>query len=179
VRVEAHALDGPRPPQWVFRCRADGLKPPVKYQWHFPPGVKQIGWGVPQDEPFELVQPPENAPAAWGECTATGDDKRSARAVHAMVPLAISAAPVTAKVGELITVRGSGFGPSSSGEDGIWLVPAWGAAIVADSSCKGATWTPTSVSACVPPAARGRTFAVRVQVNEELASAKTPVVVAR
>ncbi|MCU1283187.1 MAG: hypothetical protein JWM53_6733, partial [bacterium] len=47
VRVEAHRLEGPRPPQVSLRCRAEGLKPPVKYQWRFPAGVKQIGWGVP------------------------------------------------------------------------------------------------------------------------------------
>jgi hypothetical protein len=177
VHVEAHALDGTRPAQWVFRCRADGLKPPVKYQWRFPAGTKQIGWGVPQDEPYELVQPPE-AVAAWGECTATGDDKKSARAAHATVPLSVTAAPATAKVGELITVHGAGFGPASAGEDGIWLVPAWGAAVIADASCKGAAWSPAAVSACVPPAARGRTFGVRVQANEELAPAPKPLVVA-
>jgi hypothetical protein len=57
-------------------------------------------------------------------------------------------------------------------------VPAWGAAVVADASCKGAAWSPAAVSACVPAAARGRTFAVRVQANEELASAPKPLVVA-
>ena len=177
MRVEAHALDGTRPPEWVLRCRADGLKPPVKTQWRFPAGVKQIGWGVPQDEPAELVQPPELVPA-WGECTATGDDKRSVRATHAMVPLSVTAAPERAKVGELVTVRGTGFGPAAAGEDGVWLVPAWGAALVADATCKGAAWTPVSVSACIPAAARGRTFAVRVQANEELATAAKPLAVA-
>jgi hypothetical protein len=161
----------------VLRCRADGLKPPVKYQWRFPAGVKQIGWGVPQDEPDELVQPPETS-ASWGECSATGDDKVVLRATHSLVVLSVSAAPATAKVGERITVRGTGFGPSPSGSDGIWLVPAWGVAIAADAACKGASWAEGAITACVPPAARGRTLEVRVQASEELAIAPKPLVVA-
>ncbi len=176
VRVEGHRLDGPRPPQWVLRCRADGLKPPVKYQWRFPSGVKQIGWGSLQDEPNELVQPPEGPPT-WAECAATGADGVVVRASHSLVPLLVSAAPATAKAGELIVVRGAGFGPSPSGGDGIWLVPAWGPALPA-ASCKGAAWSEAAVSACVPPAARGRTWQLRVQSNEELAIAPKPLVVA-
>lgn len=174
MHVEAHPLDGTRPQLWFCRCRAEGLKAPVKYQWRFAPGLKPVANG-PQDEPFALVQP---GLAGWVECTATGDDKVSARAAHATLPLTVSAAPVAAKVGELITVRGVGLAPTAANEDGIWLVPARGAAIVADSSCKGASWTPLAVSACVPAAARGRTFAVRLQANEELASAAKPLVVA-
>jgi hypothetical protein len=162
----------------VLRCRAEGFKSPVKYQWRFPAGVKQIGWGALQDEPTELVQPPEAGPPSWGECTATGDDKVTLHATHALVPLSVTAAPVTAKAGELITVRGAGFGPSPAGADGLWLVPAWGRAIAADPTCKGATWGAAAVSACVPASARGRTVALRVQVNEELATAPKPLVVA-
>jgi hypothetical protein len=176
LRVEAHPLDGTRPPQWVLRCQARRLKEPVKYQWRFPAGVKQIGWGVPQDEPTELVQPPETQ-AAWGECTATGADGVVVRASHSMMPASVSAAPAAAKVGELIVVRGAGFGPSPSGEDGIWLVPPWGAAIRADD-CKGASWGDAAVSACVPKAARGKSWLVRVQSNETLVSAPKPLAVA-
>lgn len=176
LRVEAHALDGTRPPQWVLRCETQNFKGPVKVQWRFPAGVKQIGWGTPQDEPTELVQPPETT-ASWGECTATGADGVVLRASHSMVPISISAAPATAKVGELFVVRGAGFGPSPSGEDGIWLVPPRGAAIAADN-CKGASWGEAAVSACVPAAARGRTWLVRVQSNETLATAQKPLVVA-
>lgn len=161
----------------MLRCRADGLTPPVKYQWRFPAGVKQIGWGAPQDEPTELVQPSDPA-SSWGECTATGDDKQALRAAHAMAPLSVTAAPARAKVGELVTVRGTGFGPAPSGSDGIWLVPRWGAAIAADAACKGAAWSPTAVTACVPAAARGRSVSLRVQVNEELAAAARPLSVA-
>jgi hypothetical protein len=176
LRVEAHALDGTRPPQWVLRCAARRLKEPVKYQWRFPPGVKQIGWGTPQDEPTELVQPPETN-ATWGECTATGADGVVLRASHSMVPPSVSAAPATAKVGELIVVRGAGFGPAPSREDGIWLVPSWGAALPSDA-CKGASWGEAAVSACVPAAARGKTWLVRVQSNETLVTAPKPLVVA-
>jgi len=176
LRVEAHPLDGTRPPQWVLRCQARGLKEPVKYQWRFPAGVKQIGWGAPQDEPTELVQPPELA-ASWGECAATGADGVVLRAAHSMMPPSVSAAPQTARVGELVVVRGAGFGPSPSGEDGIWLVPSWGAAIRAES-CKGAAWGDAAVSACVPAAARGKRWLVRVQSNETLVTAPKPLVVA-
>ena len=176
VRIEGHALDGPRPPQWVLRCRADGLKPPVKYQWRFPSGVKQIGWGSLQDEANELVLPPENA-ATWAECAATGSDGVAVRATHSLVPLSVSAAPATAKVGELVVVRGAGFGPSPSEGDGIWLVPPWGAALPADN-CKGAAWGEAAISACVPAAARGRAFQLRVQAKEQLAIAPRPLVVA-
>ena len=148
----------------------------MKYQWRFPAGVKQIGWGALQDEPNELVQPPDS-PATWAECTATGDDGVVARATHSLVPLTVSVASTIAKVGELITARGTGFGPSPSGADGIWLVPAWGAALPADP-CKGAAWGETAVSACVPAAARGRTWQLRVQSNEQLAIAPKPLVVA-
>lgn len=176
MRVEAHRLDGPRPPQWVLRCRADGLKPPVKYLWRFPSGVRQIGTGPLQDEWNELVQPPDSPPT-WAECTATGADGVVVRATHSLVPLTVSVASVTAKVGELITARGTGFGPSASGADGIWLVPAWGAALPAEP-CKGAAWGETAVSACVPAAARGRTWQLRVQSNEQLVVAPKPLVVA-
>ncbi len=177
MRVEAHRLDGPRPPEWVLRCRAEGLTPPVKYQWRFPAGVRQIGWGNLQDEPNELVQPPENA-ATWGECAATGAAGVVLRVTHSLVPLSVAAAPVSAKAGELVTVRGAGFGPSPSGGDGIWLVPASGAALPADATCKGAAWGEAAIAACVPAAARGRTFQLRVQSNDELALAPKPLVVA-
>ena len=170
-------LDGPRPRQLVFRCRAQGLKPPVKYAWRFPAGVRQIGWGVATDEPFALEQPPDKG-VAWAECTATGDDKVVVRASHSMAPLAIRAAPATAKVGELVTLHGSGFGPSPSAGDGIWLVPRWGRALAADTSCKGAAWSEVAVSACVPAAARGAAWQLRVQTSDELAQAPRPLVVA-
>ncbi|MGZ3440786.1 MAG: hypothetical protein ACXVDD_14785 [Polyangia bacterium] len=177
VRVEARRLDGPRPPQVSLRCRATGLKPPVKYQWRFPAGVRQIGWGVPQDEPTELVEPPASG-VAWAECAATGDDKKTVRATHSLAPLAVSAAPARAKVGELVTVRGSGFGPSPNEGDGIWLVPRFGAARAADVACKGASWSEVALSACVPPSARGASWQLRVQAAGELAVAAQPLVVA-
>ena len=160
----------------MLRCRADGLKRPVKHHWRLPAGVRQIGWGVLDDEANELVQPPERQ-AAWAECTATGDDGVVVRATHSLVPLAVTAAPTTARPGELITVRGAGFGPSASDGDAIWLVPAFGPSLRA-TACKGAAWSEAAVSACVPPAARGRTWQVRVQSNEELAAAPKPLVVA-
>ena len=177
VRVEAHPVEGTHPAQWALRCVADGLKPPVKVQWRFPAGVKQIGWGVPQDEPVELVQPPERQ-ATWAECAATGSDNVLVRATHSLVPIAVGAAPATAKAGELITVRGSGFGATPNLDDRIWLVPPFGRAFSADASCKGATWSDAAVTACVPAAARGRSWQVRVQAADTLAIAPKPLVVA-
>ena len=73
------------------------------------------------------MQPPERN-VSWAECTATGADGVVLHASHALEPIAISAAPATAKVGELIAVRGGGFGPSANPEDAVWLVPPWGTA---------------------------------------------------
>jgi hypothetical protein len=177
VRVEARRLDGPRPAQWALRCRSDGLKPPVALQWRFSAGVKQVGPGVPSDEPVVLLQPPERG-LAWAECAATGADGVIARGARSLAALSVSAAPATAKAGELVTVRGGGFGPSPSAGDGIWLVPSWGAALPADGSCKGAAWSDGAVSACVPAGARGRAWQVRVQISNEVALAPKPLVVA-
>jgi hypothetical protein len=177
VRVEAHRLDGPRPPQVALRCRVEGGKAPLKYQWRFAAGVKQIGWTPPSDEPVVLVQAAEPV-AGWAECAATIDDKLILRAAHSLAPLTVSAAPATAKVGELVTVRGSGFGPSPGGGDGIWLVPSRGAARLADHACKGATWADAAISACVPASARGAAWQLRVQSGGELAGAPKPLTVA-
>ena len=177
MRVEGHVVEGTRPPQWALRCLADGLKEPVKLQWRFPAGVKQIGGGAPQDEAIELVQPPERN-ISWAECAATGADGVTVRASHALEPIAIGAAPTTARVGELITVRGGGFGPTANPDDAVWLVPPWGHALAADATCKGAVWGDAAVSVCVPKEARGRTWLVRVQSSETLATAPKPLVVA-
>lgn len=177
VRVEARRLDGPRPPQLLLRCRVDGAKGLIKYQWRFSAGVKQIGWSVPSDEATALVQPAEPA-AGWAECAATIDDKLTLRAAHSLAPLTIATAPPTAKAGELVTVRGGGFGPLPGDGDGIWLVPRRGAALPADHACKGATWNETVMSACVPASARGAAWQLRVQVGAELALAPKPLTVA-
>ena len=133
---------------------------------------------MPSDEPTALVQPPELG-ASWAECAATGADKVVARAAHSLTPLAITAAPATAKVGELVTVRGSGFGPAPAGGDGIWLVPPGrGTARPADAACKGAAWSDAVVSACVPSSARGAGWQLRVQVGDELALAPRQLMVA-
>ena len=175
VRVEAHAVEGTRPTLWALRCFADGLKPPVKLEWKLSAGVKPVAGG-PQNEPVDFVQPPGNS--AWAECAATGADGKVARATHALAPIALTAAPATAKPGELITVRGAGFGPSPNADDQVWLVPPFGRAFAADASCKGAAWSDTLVSACVPAAARGRTWQLRVQAADTLAIAPKPLTVA-
>ncbi len=176
MRVEAHPVDGTRPTLWALRCFADGLPPPVKLQWRLSSGVKPVA-GAPQDEPVDFVQPPGQMPA-WAECAATGADNKVVRATHSLTPIAIGAAPAVAKAGELITVHGGGFGPGANADDQMWLVPAWGRAVAADSSCKGALWNDTTVSACVPGAARGRTWQLRVQATGALAIAPKPLVVA-
>jgi len=178
VRIEARPVDGTRPAQWLVRCFADGLKAPVTLLWRFPAGVKQIGGAVPRDEPTALVQPPDRGPS-WAECEATGSDGVPVHANHPLAPIAAGAGPVTARAGDLVTVRGSGFGPSPNPGDAVWLVPPGpGRALVADARCKGASWSELAVSVCVPTAARGRTWQVRVQAAETLATAPKPLVVA-
>jgi len=177
VRIEGHPVDGTRPTLWLLRCIADGFVAPVKTQWKLAVGVKPVGGNVPLDESTTIVQPPERMPA-WAQCTVTGADGTSTHAVHSLTPIAIGAAPTTAKVGELLLVRGSGFGNEPNRGDGVWLVPPWGRALAADATCKRATWSDAAVSACVPAAARGRTWSVRVQSADTLAIAPKPLVVA-
>jgi hypothetical protein len=181
VHVSVRRLDGPRPPEVVLRCHADGLKPPIKYQWHLGPLAKQVGWSAPTDEPALLAQIPEAPPpgSVWAECVATGDDHVTVRASRALVPAAIAAAPTRARPGELVTVRGSGFGPTRNLDDAIYFVPAWGAARAADHACKGASWSDGVVSACVPRDLAPGPWELRVQVGGELAIARAPVGVAR
>jgi hypothetical protein len=177
IRVEARRLDGPRPAQLVLRCRVAGLKPPVKYQWRYAAGIRQAGATLPSDESVVLMTA-SDSPTAWAECAATSaDDKLTLRAAHSLAPLTISATPAAAKVGELVTVRGGGFGPQPADGDGIWLVSARGKALAADN-CKGAAWGETAVSACVPTAARGAAWQLRVQVGGDLALAPKPLTVA-
>jgi hypothetical protein len=181
VRVDARRLDGPRPAEVLLRCRAEGLRAPLKFQWKLAPAVKQIGWGAPTDEPTLLVQLPDNAGPVtpWAECAVTGDGNVTVRAARALVPPAVSAAPVKAAPGELVTVRGSGFGPSRNPDDAIYFVPAWGAARAADHACKGATWGDGAVSACVPASVGAGEWQVRVQTSGELAIAATPLKVGK
>ncbi|HEY2747004.1 MAG TPA: hypothetical protein VGL86_20415 [Polyangia bacterium] len=176
VRVEAHAVEGTRPTLWALRCFADGLPPPVKLSWRLSPGAKPVA-GAPQDEPVDFVQPP-GRDVAWAECAATGADNKTVRATHSLVAIAVNAAPAAAKAGALVTVRGSGFGPWANADDRLWLVPPWGRAFAADSSCKGAAWTDAAVTACVPAAARGKSWQLRVQAADTLAIAPKPLVVA-
>lgn len=180
VRVEARRLDGPRPPQVALRCRATGLPGPIKYAWRFAAGVKTLGWSVPTDEPVALVQLPDPVSTpVWAECAATGDNGVVARAAHALTPPVIAVASTKARAGEVVTARGSGFGPSRNDDDALWFVPSWGRARAADHACKGATWSDTSVSACLPPSLPPGRWQLRVQAGGELATAAAPVEVTR
>jgi hypothetical protein len=178
AHITQRRLDGPRPPQVMLRCRVSGLVPPIRYAWRFAPAVKQVGWQVPVDESVMLMTVPDSpAQAAWAECTATGAGNVEVRAARALVAPVVTAAPVSARGGELVSVRGSGFGPSRNRDDAVWLVPAWGRARPLDHGCKGATWSDSHVSGCVPPSLSG-TWQLRVQAAGELAIAALPVKVA-
>jgi hypothetical protein len=177
AHISVRRLDGPRPPQVAARCRVDGLKPPIKYQWRFAPGAKQIAWGVPSDEPAALVQLPD-AGAAWAECVATGEGDVTVRAGASLIAPSIASAPASVKVGDVVTVRGAGFGPSRNEDDALWFVPAFGAARAADHACKRASWSDTAVSACVPPL-DGGPWQLRVQAADALALATSPTRVTR
>jgi hypothetical protein len=174
VRIEARRLDGPRPTQVALRCRASGLARPIKYTWKFSAGVKTIGWSVPTDEPVTLVQPPD-AGAAWAECAAAGNDGVIVRALHALAPPLVAASPPSARAGQLIAVRGSGFGSARNEDDAIWLVPSWGRARPADHACKGAAWTDGNITACVPATLPPGRWQLRVEAGGELAGAATPL----
>ncbi|MDB4969590.1 MAG: hypothetical protein JWN44_5279 [Myxococcales bacterium] len=175
--ITQRRLDGPKPPQIMLRCRTTGLEAPVKFAWRFAAPVKQVGWNVPVDETAILVTVPEPPQLPlWAECTATGAGNVEARASRALVAPVVAAAPVAARSGELVSVRGSGFGPSRNADDGVWLVPGWGRARPLDHACKGASWSDALVSACVPPSSGGK-WQVRVQAGGELAIWPTPMAV--
>jgi hypothetical protein len=177
AQLTQRRLDGPRPPQLMLRCRATGLKPPVKYAWRFAPSVRQVGWQVPVDEAAMLVTIPDTPPLpVWAECTATGEDKVEVRASRSLVAPTVTIASAAAHGGELVSVRGEGFGPQRSAGDGLWLVPGWGRARALDHACKGASWSDSVVIACVPPSLSG-TYELRLQTGGELASAPAPTVV--
>lgn len=178
ARISVRRLDGPRPPQLWARCRADGLKPPIKYQWRLAPGVKPIGWGPPADEPTVFVQLPDGA-GSWVECAASGEGGVTARAAASLVPPAIRSAPAAVKAGDVVTLSGVGFGPSRNDDDALWFVPAFGAARAADHACKRASWSDTAVSACVPPALDAGPWQLRVQASGALALAPAPTRVTR
>jgi hypothetical protein len=178
ARISERRLDGPRPTQAIIRCETEGLKPPVKIAWKLPNDVKQVGWGVPSDEPALLVTPPEKG--GWVECTATGKDGVVVKAGRTLERPAVSGAPAKIKPGEAITVRGSGFGRARQPDDTVYLVPAWGAALALDNKCKGAEWGDTIITACVPPSLPSPgPWQLRVQAGGELALAGTPIVVTR
>lgn len=179
--VEVRHLDGPRPPEWAARCRADGLAPPIAYQWKLAPTVRAVGWNPPLDQPALLVEIPHPDPrvAAWVECTVVGADRAQARGAASLNPPSVSAAPATAKPGELVTVRGSGFGVARNADDALWWVPAWGAARVADHACKGAAWSDAAVSACAPSTLGAGEWQLRVQASGSLALAPAPLKVTR
>lgn len=168
-------LDGPRPQQLLLRCRVDGLKPPIKYVWRVAPEVRPI---FSADEPTLLVQLGPTPVAPWAECTATAEDKVTARAARALASPTISASPSSAQPGQLLTVRGSGFGPARDPSSAIYFVPGWGRARAADHECKGASWSDAAISACVPRALAAGQWQLRVQAVDELAIARAPVVVA-
>jgi hypothetical protein len=181
AHIDVARLAGPRPPQVVARCVVDGLRPPVTYRWRLPPAVKQVGWSPPANEPAILVQIPNGAapPGVWAACTAIGDGGTTVHATHALVMPLVTASPATARPGQLVTVRGGGFGPSRGPDDGLWLVPRWGAARPADTACKGARWGADAVSACVPATLPAGIWQLRVQAGGELALGRQPVRVAR
>ena len=82
----------------------------------------------------------------------------------------------------VITVDGSGFGPMlpAGSEDGVYLVPAHGAAVRADHACKAAQWSDARIVCCRPAsldaghagaAADAGPYEVRVQAGGRLAVA--------
>ena len=186
ARVSVRRLEGPRPPQVVARCLVEGLARPIQYQWKLAPGLRGVGWNVPANEATILIQLPENVAAVtWAECTASegsdannGKSKRVVKATAALGPPRIASAPKAAKWRELVSVRGTGFGPVRGDGDGLYFVSARGDVRAADRGCAGAAWADALVSACVPPSLAPGSWQLRVQAGDELALAPAPLVVA-
>jgi hypothetical protein len=184
ARLSVRRLDGPRPPQVVVRCLADGLKRPLTYRWTFSPGVKPGGWSAPTDEPALLLQLPDVSPPGgeWATCDVASDDKRSLRATASLLPPHISDVPRAVRArggGDVVTVRGSGFGSVRGPADGVFLASGAGKLVAADHACAEAAWSEQSVSACVPPSLPAGPWQLRLQVGDELALATAPLLLTR
>jgi hypothetical protein len=178
ARISERRLDGPRPTQAIIACETEGLLPPVKIAWKLHADVHQVGFGVPSDnERVLLVQVPEKN--VWAQCAATGRDGVVVKAERALNPLAITSAPTKLKAGDKVTVQGSGFGRARGPDDAVYLVPAWGAARPLDHQCKGAAWSESSITACLPPSLPSGPLQLRVQAGDELALVAAPLQVTR
>jgi hypothetical protein len=174
ARIAVRRLDGPRPPQAEVRCLVDGLGAHPTYQWKLSPGLRGVGWNVPTDEPWLLVQlQGDSAPpgGSWAECDAADDAGRAARAAVSLFAPVIGSWPRTlvGRAGELVTVRGSGFGPARGDDDQLYFVGPRRAPFPADFACKGASWSDAAVSACVPAGGLGAgAWTLRVQASGAL-----------
>jgi hypothetical protein len=156
--------------------------PPVKIAWKLANNVTQVGFGVPSaDERALLVQLPDSG--AWARCTATGKTGPGVTAERSLNPPLIINAPTKLKLGdkvpEKVMLQGRGFGPTRGPDDAVYLVPGWGAAQALDHQCKGAAWSDSSITACLPASVPAGPFELRVQAGDELALAAAPVVVTR
>jgi hypothetical protein len=178
VKVVVRRLDGPRPPQILSRCITEGYEGRLSYHWRFPKEAHPVGVAADEDTILLLIPEPPYSITPWVECTVTDSRQRHGKASGALMPAEITSAPARAKTSELITVRGSGFGPERNGDEGIWFVPAAGAfgrSRLADHDCKGAAWSDTSVSACVPPSLAPGAWQLRLQATGALARASAPI----
>jgi hypothetical protein len=181
ARITVRRLEGASPPPALVRCLVVGLKARVQYQWKLGPGVRSIGWRAPVDEPAQLLDVGGVA-SPWVECDAADADGHTVKATAALMPPQISDSPRQLRargVDDLVTVRGSGFPPAPGPDDGLYLVSERGTVVATDASCKGASWSQTVVSACVPPSLPAGAWQLRVQAGDGLALATAPLVVAR
>ena len=178
ARVTIEAVQASRPTLAWARCLTVGLKPPVTFAWKVPLELKTIGWNAPQTEGALLLQVPD-APkhSSRLRCAATDGSGASVIATAVYGPLVVT--KVAPGEGTL-TVEGSGFGPPPApderGEDGVYLVPPRGPAILAVQACPAATWGDEKIVACMPPGVKG-TFALRVASGGRLAQAPSPLTV--
>jgi hypothetical protein len=180
ARITQEKLDGPRPTQVLVRCLADGLKPPVRIAWQMQRDVKQIGWGVPsEDEPALLVQVPDREGGAWVSCVAFDARGNFAKAARSVIAPSVASAPAKVKPGDVVTLRGAGFGPARGADDAVFVVPPWGATTRLDHACKQAAWNDGVIVACAPPSLATGNYELRVQAGGSLARAPAPIVVAR
>jgi hypothetical protein len=132
--------------------------------------VRPVGVSVPLDEETLMVElhGPPNPAASTLECRVTplGTDGGAASASPLMIAWQ-SLAPVLVRAVSgapgRVVVEGSGFGPTRRPDDGVWLVPASGSAVMADHACKEAVWSDGHIVACAPRGILPHPYQVRVE----------------
>jgi hypothetical protein len=163
AHIEVVRLVATRPQLVLVRCRTTGFASPPKFSWTLGPGVRTTGYGERTDEDALMVQLLSPKGALTVQCNASVDGA-SASAEVGLGPIAINKAKLA---GTALTIEGGGFSTHRGPDDAVWLVPARGDALRADSACKGAVGGDARIVACVPAPLKSA-YQVRVQSGGRL-----------